>query len=182
MTEDLFDVRNRVVVITGGLGQLGRQFSLALADRGAKVAIFDRRVDEGLVVERFGQRRGDDNLLFLSVDITQRRSLEAALAQVNALWGTPQALINNAALDSPPQAPAGENGPFETYPESSWDEVMRVNAKGVFLCGQVLGGEMAAAGRGSIVDIWSTYGLVSPGQRIYESRRTGGATLVTPGA
>ena len=180
MTEDLFDVRNRVVVITGGLGQLGRQFSLALADRGAKVAIFDRRVDEGLVVERFGQRRGDDNLLFLSVDITQRRSLEAALAQVNARWGTPQALINNAALDSPPQAPAGENGPFETYPESSWDEVMRVNVKGVFLCCQVLGGEMAAAGRGSIVNICSTYGLVSPDQRIYEYRRTGGAPFFKP--
>ncbi|MDH7487332.1 MAG: SDR family oxidoreductase [Anaerolineae bacterium] len=180
MARDLFDVRDRIVIVTGGLGQLGRQFSLALADRGAKVAIFDVRVDDRLVAERFGERSADESLLFLPVDITQRCSLEAGLAQVNARWGTPYALINNAALDSPPRAPAEENGPFETYPESSWDEVMRVNVKGVFLCCQVVGGQMAAAGRGSIVNICSTYGLVSPDQRIYEYRRREGAPFFKP--
>ena len=180
MTQDLFSVQDKVVIITGGLGQLGRQFSLALADRGAKVAIFDIQVSEQKVAERFGERHTEDNLLFLAVDITRRDSTEAGLSQVNAVWGVPHVLINNAALDSPPNAPAEETGPFETYPEGSWDEVMDVNVKGVFLCCQVVGGQMAEAGRGSIINICSTYGLVSPDQRIYESRRTGGSPFFKP--
>lgn len=180
MRQDLFSVQNRVVIVTGGLGQLGRQFSLALVDRGAKVAIFDLQVDEHRVAERVDGRRAEDNLLFLPVDVTQRSSIEAGLGQVNAAWGVPHALINNAALDSPPNASAEENGPFETYPESSWDKVMEVNVKGIFLCCQVVGRQMAEAGRGSIINICSIYGIVSPDQRIYEYRRTGGAPFFKP--
>lgn len=180
MAQDLFSVKDKVAIVTGGLGQLGRQFSLALANRGAKVAIFDVLVDERRIAERFGERHSDDNLLFLPVDITQRDSLEASLRQVNARWGIPHALVNNAALDSPPNAPAEENGPFETYPESSWDKVMEVNVKGIFLCCQVIGGQMAEAGRGSIINISSIYGVVSPDQRIYEYRRRGGAAFFKP--
>ena len=76
MAEDLFSVRDKVVVVTGGLGQLGRQYSLALVDRGAKVAIFDLQVDEERVAERFGARVQDEGLLFLSVDVTNRSSIE----------------------------------------------------------------------------------------------------------
>jgi len=180
MANDLFSVEDKIVIITGGLGQLGRQFSLALVDRGAKVAIFDIQVSEQKVAERFGARHTEDNLLFLPVDITRRDSIEAGLGQIDARWGVPHALINNAALDSPPNAPAEENGPFETYPESSWDKVMEVNVKGIFLCSQVVGGQMAEAGRGSIINICSIYGVVSPDQRIYEYRRAGGAPFFKP--
>ncbi len=180
MAQNLFSVQDKVVIVTGGLGQLGRQFSLTLVDQGARVAIFDLQVDEQQVAEKFGKQCTEDNLLFLPVDITQRTSIEAGLNQVNTAWGVPEALINNAALDSPPNAPAEENGPFESYPESSWDKVMQVNAKGVFLCCQVVGGQMATAGRGSIVNICSTYGIVSPDQRIYEYRHTGGASFFKP--
>ena len=180
MVADLFSVQDKVVIVTGGLGQLGRQFSLALADRGAKVAILDIQMDDERVAEGFGSRRLADDLWFLRVDITRRDSIEAALRQVGAVWGVPHALINNAAVDSPPHAPAEENGPFENYPESSWDKVMDVNVKGVFLCCQVVGGQMAAAVRGSIVNICSVYGLVSPDQRIYEYRQESGAAFFKP--
>ncbi len=180
MATDLFSVQDMVVVVTGGLGQLGRQYSLALLQRGARVAVFDIRQEETIARERFPKQYNDDRLMFVPVDVTNRQSLETALGLVTARWGTPQALINNAALDSPPDAPAEENGPFETYPENSWDKVMQVNVKGVFLCCQVVGGAMAAAGRGSIVNICSIYGLVSPDQRIYEYRRTGGDFFYKP--
>jgi NAD(P)-dependent dehydrogenase (short-subunit alcohol dehydrogenase family) len=88
------------------------------------------------------------------------------------MWGIPHALINNAAIDSPPDASAAENGPFEEYPEASWDKVMEVNVKGTFLCCQVIGAQMASLSRGSIVNIGSVYGMVSPDQRIYEYRRS----------
>jgi NAD(P)-dependent dehydrogenase (short-subunit alcohol dehydrogenase family) len=178
---NLFDIEKRVVVLTGGLGQLGRQFSLSLLERGARVAVFDLGVGEEQLTERLrlGVARKDD-LLLIGVDVTRRESIEAGLAQVKAKWGAPHALINAAALDSPPDAPANENGPFENYPESSWDRVIDVNLKGVFLCCQVAGGEMARAGRGSIINIGSIYGLVSPDQRVYEYRRGSGTSFFKP--
>lgn len=126
-----------------------------------------------VAAERFptGDFETKDNLLALTVDITRRDAIEGALRQVVSKWDTPHGLINNAALDAPPNASAEETGPFETYPESSWDKVMEVNTKGVFLCCQVIGGAMADAGRGSIVNVSSIYGLVSPNQSIYEYRR-----------
>lgn len=171
MPKELFDVSGKIVVITGGLGQLGRQFGTALIERGAKVAVFDLQAKEEDVSGNYGNCVDKNNLILIKVDITKRNSIESALKRVNKQWGIPHALINNAALDSPPNAPANENGPFETYPEASWDKVMEVNTKGVFLCCQAVGQQMAAAGRGAIVTICSTYGLVSPDQRIYSYRR-----------
>jgi NAD(P)-dependent dehydrogenase (short-subunit alcohol dehydrogenase family) len=180
MKENYFDVSGRVVIVTGGLGQLGRTYSLALLDQGAKVAVLDNMIDEGRVQSGFGGRATDNNVMFLEADVTDRASLEAALGQVVERWGAPFGLVNNAAIDSPPNAPAEENGPFETYPESSFDRVMEVNVKGVFLCCQVFGAAMAETRRGSIVNIASTYGLVSPDQSIYDYRRQGGDSFYKP--
>lgn len=175
---NLFDVSGQVIVVTGGMGQLGRQFCLALARSGARVAALDQAADEPQAHEAFGSDA--NNILAVRADVTERRSLEAALRTINAALGTPQGLVNAAALDSPPSAPAAENGPFESYPESSWDRVMEVNVKGTLLCCQTIGGEMAAAGRGSIVNVSSIYGLVSPDQRLYEYRRQSGAEFFKP--
>lgn len=165
---DLFSVQDKIVVVTGGLGQLGAQYTKALAAGGAKVAVFDLTDDAAAVARRYASV--PDNIAFYAVDITQRESLQTALDQVIDRWGVPHVLINNAAIDSPPNAPAEENGPFETYPESSFDRIMDVNVKGVLLCCQVIGAAMAAAGRGSIINISSIYGLVSPVQDIYTYR------------
>lgn len=177
MRKDVFDITGRVVAITGGLGQLGRQYAAELLARGARVALLDLPAAPGAVLEALG---GGPDLLYHSLDVTRRDAVQAALDAVAARWGVPHAVINNAALDSPPGAPAGENGPFETYPEQSWTKVMDVNAKGVFLVCQVFGGAMAEAGRGSIVNVCSTYGLVSPDQSLYEYRRRRGETFFKP--
>ncbi|MGE0043170.1 MAG: SDR family oxidoreductase [Vicinamibacterales bacterium] len=177
---DLFSVRDRVVIVTGGLGQLGRQFCLGLAARGARVAVFDAGEADAAARGRFGPLA--DGMLFARVDITDRASIESALRQVTDAWGAPHGLVNCAALDAPPGAPPEENGPFETYPESSWDRVMAVNVKGTMLCCQVVGAAMAGAGRGAIVNISSIYGVVSPDQRLYEYRRAAGETFFKPAA
>lgn len=180
--DPLFSVAGRIVVVTGGLGQLGRQYSLALADRGARVAIFDDDAGPGRIRERFGEHAERPELLFVPVDVTRRDSLEDGLDEVHRLWGVPHALVNNAAIDSPPDATAAENGPFETYPEPSWDRVMEVNLKGVFLSCQVVGGAMAESGRGAVVNVSSIYGLVSPDQGLYEYRRRQGEAFYKPPA
>jgi NAD(P)-dependent dehydrogenase (short-subunit alcohol dehydrogenase family) len=174
---DCFDVRREIVLVTGVCGQLGHQYARTFLGRGARVVGLDLAPSarsEALAAEHGGR------FAFVAADITQRPTLEAALQQVREAFGVPTVLVNNAAIDSPPSAPAQENGPFETYPEASWDRVMDVNLKGTFLCCQVFGAAMADAGRGSIVNVASIYGLVSPDQNLYEYRRQRGEVFFKP--
>lgn len=159
---DLFSLAGRVAVVTGGVGQVGSEIVRGLEEQGSRVAVFD------LAAERF------------RVDVTDASALKAAMEEVVREWGVPHVLVNAAALDSPPDAPAEEAGPFESYPERSFDEVMAVNVKGTFLSCQIVGGPMAAAGRGSIINISSIYGMLSPVQDLYEFRRRDGDTFFKP--
>jgi len=120
VSDALFDLEGRVAIVTGGMGQLGQTYLDGLAERGARVVSFD--VEDGPV---------PDGAKALRVDVTDRSSIQHALDEVVGEWGVPHVLVNNAALDSPPDAPAEEVGPFENYPEASFDAVMDVNVKGV---------------------------------------------------
>ena len=172
MENPLFDLTDRVILVTGGLGQLGRHYAAGLINAGARVVLLDLPAEEKIRLDSIHSQT--DRLLYVRADVTSKESLKNALSHVENAFGPPFGLINNAAMDSPPNSPAEENGPFEHYPEASWDRVMEVNVKGVFLCCQVFGNAMACTGRGSIVNICSTYGLVSPDQRIYDYRKAGG--------
>ena len=164
-----FDISDRVIIITGGAGQLGQAFVQTLTAAGARIAVIDRVAAPPT-----------PNVLSLVADVTSRADLEAALAEIENNWATPYGLVNAAALDSPPDSPPEENGPFETYPERSFDRIMAVNVKGTFLCCQVFGGAMAANGMGSIINIASIYGMVSPDQSLYQYRRDRGEAFFKP--
>ena len=159
---DVFSLQDRVAIVTGGAGQIGREIVDGLEERGARVAVFD------LEAARF------------RVDVTDRSAIERATEEVVREWGEPHVLVNAAALDSPPDAPPEEVGPVESYPEESFDEVMDVNVKGTLFACQVVGGRMAAAGRGSIVNVSSIYGMLSPVQDLYEFRRRSGEEFFKP--
>jgi NAD(P)-dependent dehydrogenase (short-subunit alcohol dehydrogenase family) len=180
MEQRMFDLSGQVIIVTGAMGQLGSRFALTLLEGGARVAVVDNLIEHAGKAERFGEQADGPNILFVKADVTSRASLDEALQTISTHWGTPFGLINAAALDSPPNAPAEENGPFETYPSASWDKVMEVNVKGTMLCCQVFGGAMAEAGRGSIINICSTYGMVAPDQRLYDYRRTEGEAFFKP--
>jgi NAD(P)-dependent dehydrogenase (short-subunit alcohol dehydrogenase family) len=144
-------------------------YAAGLAERGMRAASFD--VATGAL---------PDGVRAFEVDVTDRASIGAALEEVVGEWGVPHLLVNNAALDSAPDAPPEEVGPFEDYPEAAFDAVLDVNVKGALLCCQVVGGAMANEGRGSIVNVSSVYGLLSPPQDLYEFRRTRGETYYKP--
>lgn len=175
----LFSLAGDVVVVTGGYGLIGSVLCRGLAELGAKVAVIELHPDAQRNIAAFGHPV-PDNIRVFAGDVTKRDTLVAALAQITERLGRPTGLIANAALDSPPGAPIEENGPFETYPEESWDKVMDVNVKGVFLCAQVFGHAMAQAGRGSIVNVASIYGTVSPDQSLYDYRRQDGELFYKP--
>jgi NAD(P)-dependent dehydrogenase (short-subunit alcohol dehydrogenase family) len=151
------------------MGQMGRVYVAGLAERGMHVASFDVASGDAA-----------DGVHAYDVDVTDRAAIERAARDIEAEWGVPHVLINNAGLDSPPDAPPEEVGPLEDYPEAAFDKVMDVNVKGTLLCCQVIGGAMAREGRGSIVNVSSIYGLLSPVQDLYDFRREGGETFVKP--
>jgi NAD(P)-dependent dehydrogenase (short-subunit alcohol dehydrogenase family) len=176
VSDPLFDLSGRVAVVTGGMGQLGAEYAAGLAARGMKVAIFDIET-----VPREGATDISSNAIrAFEVDVTDRAAIERATDELVADWGVPHLLVNNAGIDSPPDAPAEEVGPFETFPEAAFDRVMDVNVKGTLLCCQVVGARMAAAGRGSIVNVSSIYGILSPVQSLYDFRRVDGEEFVKP--
>jgi len=161
--KDVFDLSGEVAVITGGGGILGPRFAAALAHRGAKVAVLDRARAKG------GERSWQ-------VDVTDRAALERAKGEIEKAFGAVTVLVNAAATKSD-----GFFEPFESYRLEDWETVMRTNVTGAMLAAQVFGTPMARAGRGSIVNILSIYGIVAPDQRIYEGSRYEGRAINTPG-
>ncbi len=160
----LFNLTDRVAVVTGGLGILGTEYSKALAEAGASIAIFDLKepqVDHELVA--YSKKYP---LRFYKVDITQRAEVEEAYKNVVGDLGSCEVLINNAAIDFPPKS---RKVLFEDYPLEEWEAVLKANLTGALICSQVIGGDMARLGKGSIINISSVYGILSPDQRIYEN-------------
>ena len=165
-SRDLFDLSGKTAVVTGAAGQLGGQYVRALLDAGARVAALDINLDN----PKSDLGSIDSvNLIKCECDVTEKSALRKTLQLIRKKFDTPSILINNAAVDSPPGAGGDATGPFENYPETSWDQVMEANLKGVYLCCQVFGSAMAeSVENGSIINISSVYGLVSPDQRIYQ--------------
>ena len=180
MSDSLFDLSGRVAAVTGGMGQLGAELSVALAARGMHVAILD--VETAPRAGAAGLRTGLDEgaIRAHECDVTDRAQVEAALALVEVDWGVPDLLVNAAGIDSPPDAPVDEVGPFEDVPLDSLERVVHVNVVGVVVPCQVIGGAMARERRGSIVNVGSVYGLLSPDQGLYDFRREAGETFFKP--
>lgn len=166
---------NKIVVITGSSGQLGMSYQELYLKAGAIVIALDLKDIPGDIFNGYKDKRH-----FINVDVTNKSDIKEALDITQREYGCPDVLINNAALDSPPNAPMEETGAFENYPESSWDKVLDVNLKGVFLCCQVFGKAMRDKGCGAIVNISSIYGMVSPDQSLYNFRRDRGEEFFKP--
>ncbi|TPW30633.1 SDR family oxidoreductase [Pararhizobium mangrovi] len=167
--KDMFSVKDKLVVVTGGLGQLGTEFSRSLAEAGAKVAIYSRRpFDAQEMEEKFPGLA--ERILVYEASVADKEALTEATERLVKEHGVPHALVNNAGIDSKPDGSAEQNAPFEVYPQKYWDEIIDVNLTGVMLTSQAIGSKMAEAGRGSIINVGSMYGLVSPNQALYAYR------------
>lgn len=159
------ELRGKTAVVTGAYGLLGREHCRALAAAGAFVVGLDATLDGiGPLRDELGE-----NFLGVQADVTSRPSLERARVTVMEARGGMDVLVNNAAVNDALEHGRQEPTTFETYPESAWRRSVDVNLTGLFLCCQVLGGELARQGSGSVINIASTYGMVGPDPRIYRT-------------
>lgn len=164
-TTQSFDLTGRVAIVTGAAGLLGRHHCQALAAAGAHVIAGDldaaacAELAAGLPTPSLGLR----------LDVTDRASIAQALDATLSHFGCVNVLVNNAAINDKFESPvlAAEQSRFEQYPLAKWLQAIEVNVTGVFLCAQVIGVEMARRGRGSIINVASTYGIVAPNQALY---------------
>jgi len=166
---ELFSLKNKIAIVTGALGLIGKQHCYALAEAGAHVVVADMNEQK---CDEFAEELDTATLtepLGVGVDITMRESIEALRNRVMEKFGTIDILVNNAAINDMFESPAAaaEQSKFENYPLELWQKSLDVNVTGMFLCSQILGGVMASGNGGSIINIASTYGLVAPDQLLY---------------
>jgi NAD(P)-dependent dehydrogenase (short-subunit alcohol dehydrogenase family) len=162
-----FDLNNRVTVITGAMGKLGGYFSEALLRANGSVAALD--LPGCPQSETFLQLKAQygNRLQAFSANVTDRKSLQDAHQAIRASLGVPAVLVNNAGIDQPPGR-LKKTFVLEDIPEEVGRQVLDVNVVGLFLCSQVFLPSLRASGRGSIINIGSLYGNVSPDARLYD--------------
>lgn len=169
----LFRLDDKVCVVTGSLGLLGREHLRALGGQGAKLVVTDRDHDACVAFARELEGMGLEALAH-GADVTNKAAVERLEQAILAKFGRIDVLVNNAALDEKVEAKAGpellEASKFENLSVDTFRRALDVNVTGVFLASQVLGRSMVARKRGSIVNVASTYGLVAPDQSLYRDK------------
>lgn len=151
--QDLFAVRDRVVVITGGCGIIGGSLADAFAQRGARVAVLDRRSDAADEKAAALRAHGHD-ALGVATDVLDQKALEAARDAIVQRWGRVDVLINGAG-GNVARARSDDTHPPYDIPIDAFDEVLRLNLHGSVLPSLVFGATMAAQKRGVILNISS---------------------------
>jgi NAD(P)-dependent dehydrogenase (short-subunit alcohol dehydrogenase family) len=146
-----FDLEGQVALVTGASMGIGRELVTALARAGARVAAAARSVD---ALAALAEHLGGDGLVVepVALDLTDRASIERAVAATVDRFGRIDILVNNAGL--------GTNHDALDATEAEWDELFAVNVRGLFFACQSAGRRMVAQGHGRIVNMSSQAGLV----------------------
>lgn len=145
-------MEGKTAIVTGGAKGIGRATCLALAREGAKVAVADLDDAAGRdVVERIGATGGEGR--YWHMNVAREGDIRSVFEEVAKVYGEINVLVNNAGI-------AGVNRPTHEISEGDWDEVMKVNVKGVFFGVKHVVPYMRKAGGGSIVNLSSIYGII----------------------
>ena len=129
---ETFSVADKVVVITGAGQGIGRSFAKAFASAGARVVIAERNVEKARAVEQ-EIASGNGQALVVETDVADEGSINGLAAAIDQAFGRADVLINNAAIFS-----TLEMRPFDQIPVPEWEQVLRVNVTGPFLCARAM--------------------------------------------
>lgn len=143
---NVYDLKNKKILVTGASGQLGSALVTALLQNGAFVYATD--LQEKAAVE-------GAQVKYLRMDVTDEKSIQAVSREVGDL----DVLVNNAGI--------GIFTPFENRTAQEIDQAMDVNIKGTILCSKIFSQDMMKKNRGKIINIGSIYGVVAADKKIY---------------
>ena len=162
-------MKDRVAIVTGGAGAIGRAIAERLVAGGARVAILDR--NEAATLETAAALGG----LAVTVDLVAPGASAAAVARVRDELGDPLIVVNGAGYQ--------HVAPIATFPEARWRDMVELMLTVPFLLTQAAWAGMAAARWGRVVNLSSIHGLIaSPDKSAYTAAKTGlvGFTRAAP--
>jgi len=166
---DLFSLKNKIVIVTGASGLLGREHVTAIADAGGTPVLLDlnEEVLNKQVLDLNSKYKIEASAF--SVDITNESQIDKSCKAIIAKYGKIDGLVNNAANNPKVENTTDINfSRLENFPLDVWHMDLDVALKGTFLCIKYYGFEISKnAEGGSIVNISSDLGLISPDQRLY---------------
>ena len=167
-------LRGKVVVITGAGAGIGRATALRFAEEGARIAAWDVSEKAAGQLESAVRWAGGE-AHFQALNVTEASAIEAAAAAVVDKWKRIDILINNAGIVRDAQLVKWNGGsPESVMSEETWDAVIGVNLKGVFLCTRAVVPHMIKAGGGVILCAASVVGLLGNfGQTNYVASKAG---------
>ena len=171
-----FSLKDKTVIITGGTGLLGSVYTHSLLSLGASVIIIDKKIDKtkfikNLVKEYNLTKEIINKIKFVKCDITNKNQIDKSFKKIRSNLKNLKVLINNASLVKQ----VGNDDLRDTYKpflqmkQKDWEDFFSVDLTGTLLVTQKCIPFLRKNGGGSIINISSTYGILSPDQRIYES-------------
>jgi NAD(P)-dependent dehydrogenase (short-subunit alcohol dehydrogenase family) len=157
--EQLFNVRGRTAVVTGGASGIGLGYAEALAANGARVTLLD--VDEGRIESEVARLRGAGfDVNGRVVDVTDHSGLDKAIDEIATSHGRLDAAFANAGIDPGPgyvgawvgdERPRLDAGAIENYEDARWNRVIDVNLNGIFATVRAAARHMRRQRNGHIV-------------------------------
>ncbi|MBE6015712.1 MAG: SDR family oxidoreductase [Lachnospiraceae bacterium] len=169
-TIEKFTIKDKVIVITGGAGLLGKKHAEAVLDgQGVPVLLDVSETALNAAQNELNDYSSNCKIETLVCDITSRSDVESTKDILMDKYGHIDGLINNAANNPKVEGNSRNMKPiqFENFPVEMWMDDITVGLTGALICSQVYGGEMARQGSGVILNISSDLGVIAPDQRIY---------------
>lgn len=157
---ELFNLKGRIALVTGGAGLYGSTISSVLGESRATVVIASRNLNK---CEKVAKNLRDKNLdvVAMPLDLSREDSIIALKDKIITAYGKIDILFNNAV--------ARKGGSIKTMTAEEWEETMKVNSTALFLCSKIFIEEMVKRKSGSVVNISSIYGIVGPDFSIYDN-------------
>ena len=165
----MFDLSNKIIVITGALGLLGQKHVEVVAQNGGIPIIIDIDKKKVQFAAETIQQKYDVPAIGLQVDITNEKKIADSCRKIIDRFGQIDCLVNNAANNPKVEKNKGINfTKLENLPLKIWNQDLAVGLTGAWLCSKYYGSEIAKNKKGgSIVNISSDLGLIAPDQRLY---------------
>lgn len=159
-------MQGRVAVVTGGGRGIGRAIAVRLAQEGAKVAVSYRANDEAAEETAALVRQAGAECEVFKGDVANAGDVAALFEGVEAAFGKPEVLVNNAGTT--------RDNIMLRMKEPEFDEVLETNLKGAYLCTQAVLRSMVRARWGRIINISSVVGILgNAGQANYAASKAG---------
>jgi NAD(P)-dependent dehydrogenase (short-subunit alcohol dehydrogenase family) len=169
MLENIFRLDEKIVVITGAAGLLGRKHAEAIACYGGTPILLDLSEDKVTQLADELNHKYNVNSMGFAVDITNENAIKKNAKELIRLFGKIDALVNNAANNPKVEQSSQLNfSRLENFSLDLWNKDLNVGLTGSFLCAKYYGYEISKnPNGGSIVNISSDLGLIAPDQRLY---------------